>query len=302
MGDVEFNVTDSITAYGEALFNRRTTYVNAHDQYWSYRYGATDYAGNPNNSGDGGAAWATPGLNIEYSPTPVVEWNDEEVTVDYMRLVGGLRGDLGDIGPLSNLSWDVYVQHSDSQGEYTEQFVRADSISSTNYQMESCVGQTSPGATAVTNTGETVTVAGVPCVDVRWYDPGFLAGELTEGERNFLLGVDTGTTDYTQTTFEGFITGDVFELPQGPVGAAVGVFFQRDEINDRPSDTILTQNEFDGPQAGITTGEQETQSIYGEVSIPLLGDLPGIQSLNIIASGRYNEITSSHPRWPVADR
>jgi len=294
MGDVEFEVTDRITAYGEALFNRRTTRVNGHAQYWSYRYGATDYGGNPNNSGDGGADWIVPGNNIEYSPTPVVEWGDEEVTVEYMRLVGGLRGEIDDLGPFTNVSWDIYAQHSDSSGDYTEQFVRSDSIGSTNYQTASCVGQTSPGASATTNTGETVTVDGVPCVDVRWYDPGFLAGELTDGERTFLLGTDTGTTEYTQTTLDGFITGDVFDLPQGPVGAAIGMFYQRDEINDRPSDTTLAGNEFFGSSAGITIGEQETQSVYGEISVPVLGDLPGIQSLNIIASGRYNEITSTH--------
>lgn len=294
MGDVEFELTDRITAYGEALFNRRTTYVNAHDQYWSYRYGATDYAGNPNNTGDGGAAWLIPGLNIEYSPTPVVEWNDEEVTVEYMRLLGGLRGEIDDLGPFRNLSWDVYVQHSDSSGEYAEQFVRADSISDTNYQLDSCVGQTTSGASATTNTGETVTVDGVSCVDVRWFDPGFLAGNLTDAERGFLLGTDVGRTDFTQTTVDGYMTGDVYELPAGTVSAALGMFYQRDEILDRPSDTTLTGNEFFGSSAGITTGEQETQSVYGEISIPVFADIPGVQSLNIIASGRYNEITSSH--------
>lgn len=294
MGDVEYELTDNITAYGEFLFNRRSTYVNNHDQYWSYRYGATDYAGNPNLSGDGGENWLMPGLNIEFSPTPVVEWGDEEVTVEYMRLLGGLRGDLGDVGMFSNVSWDMYVQHSDSAGEYSEQFVRNDSIRSTNYQMASCVGQNSGGASATTNTGETVTVDGVSCVDVRWYDPSFLAGNLTDGERNFLLGTDTGSTDFTQTTFDGYVTGDVWELPQGPMSAALGIFYQRDEIMDRPSDTTLTGNEFFGSSAGITTGEQETQSIYGEVSIPLFGDLPLVQSFSVIASGRYNEITSSH--------
>ena len=293
MGDVEYEISDSVTAYGEALFNRRETYVNGHDQYWSYRYGFSDYGTTQTNfTGDEGVGWVSTAL--EYSPTPVVEWNDEEVVIDYFRLVGGLKGDFGEGGPFPGWSWDVYAQHSDSHGEYTEQFVRNDSIRSTNYQTDSCVGTTSPGATATTNTGETVTVAGVQCVDVRWFNPDFLGGDLTQGERDFLLGTDTGTTDFTQTTIEGFTTGDLFNLPAGKLSGAVGYFFQRDEITDRPSDTVLTGNEFRGSQAGITSGVQTTNALYAEASIPLLADKTLIDRLELIASGRFTQIRSEN--------
>ena len=103
MGDGEFELTPNVTAYAEALFNRRTTYVNAHDQYWSYRYGFSAYGTTQTNfTNDGGADWVSTAL--EFSPTPVVEWNDEEVVVDYMRLVGGLKGDFGEGGPFPGWS------------------------------------------------------------------------------------------------------------------------------------------------------------------------------------------------------
>jgi iron complex outermembrane receptor protein len=294
MGDVEFELTDTVTAYGEALFNRRTTHVNSHAQYWSYRYGFSDYGTTQANfTGDEGVGWVSTAL--EFSPTPVVEWGDETVDVDYFRLVGGLKGEFGDNMILPGWDWDIYAQHSDSHGEYTEQFIRNDSIRSTNYQTTSCVGDTTPGATATANNGETVSVAGVPCVDVRWFNPDFLAGELTDAERCFLLGTDTGFTDFTQTTIEGFVTGDVVDLPAGKVGAAFGAFFQRDEILDRPSDTTLTGNEFFGSSAGITSGVQKTNALYAEASIPLLADKPLMDRLELIASGRYTDITSEHP-------
>jgi len=294
MGDAEYELSNGMTAYAEALFNQRTTHVNSHAQYWSYRYGSTAvYNGNaPVNTNDEGIGWVS--SELEYSPTPVVEWGDEDVVVDYIRLVGGLKGDIGGTGTLSGWSWDVYGQHSDSHGEYTEQFIRNDSIRSTNYQTSSCVGDTSPGATSTLPSGEVVTVAGVPCVDVRWFNPDFLAGELTDAEANFLLGTDTGTTDFTQTTFEGFLTGDVIEAPAGSVQGALGAFYQRDEILDRPSDTTLTGNEFFGSSAGITTGVQTTKAVYGEVSIPLVRDKNFFDYLELSASGRYTEITSKH--------
>lgn len=293
MGDVEFELNNSMTAYAEGLFNRRSNYVNAHKQYWTYQYGATAiFAGVPNPAPidpgwDGPLSW--------FSPTPVVEHGDEEVTIDYMRFVGGLRGTFGEgFGPLSGWDWDTHVQYSDSHGEYWEQHVRADAIFPYNFATSSCVGSTSPGASATVN-GETVTIAGRPCVDVRWFDPNFLAGELNDAERNFLLDDDAGYTDYTQLTWEGFITGDLYELPAGTLGAAFGAFFQEDEIYDRPSDTTLTGNEFFGSSSGITEGSQKTSAVYAEFFVPILEGKPLVESLSATVSGRYSEITSEHP-------
>ena len=186
------------------------------------------------------------------------------------------------------------MQHSDSHGEYTEQFVRQDSIQDNWWTWSSCVGTTSSGASATTNTGESVSVDGVPCVDARWFDPNFLAGDLTAEERAFLLDEDTGTTDFTQTTVEGFVTGDVMDAPAGKIAAALGLFYQRDEINDRPSDSVLTGNVFQGSQAGITTGVQSTTAIYGELAIPLVADKPFFDNLEVSLSGRFSQITSKH--------
>ena len=68
------------------------------------------------------------GTHAWFSPTPVVDHGDERVEVDYWRVLGGLKGDFGEGGPFPGWTWDAYVQHSDSKGEYTNQFVRQDSI------------------------------------------------------------------------------------------------------------------------------------------------------------------------------
>ena len=57
---------------------------------------------------------------------------------------------------------------------------------------------------------------------MRWFDPNFLAGELTQGEIDFLLDEDTGRTDFTQTTIEGYVSGKVMDVPAGELGAALG--------------------------------------------------------------------------------
>ncbi len=298
MGDAEFELTDNITAYAEGLFNRRSNYVNGHQQYWTYQYGSNSAA--PWFGGNNlFAPLATPvypewgGAGVWFSPTPVVDHGDEEVEIDYYRLVGGLKGNFGDSGPLKNWDWDVYTQYSDSHGEYTEQFVRNDSIRDFWFLQSSCAGQTSGGASGDVN-GQTVTIAGRPCVDVRWFDPEFLAGNLTQAERDFLLDEDTGVTDFTQWTVEGYVTGDIVQGPAGAIQGAFGMFHQRDEITDRPSDTTLLGNEFFGSSAGITTGVQKTTALYGELSLPIVKDKPFFQDLSATVSGRYNEIKSLH--------
>lgn len=288
MADVEFELTDSVTAYAEALYNRRQTYQNAQKQYWTYQYGnnAVFSAGDPVIPNSVYPEWG--GTNVWFSPTPVVDHGDQETTIDYYRLVGGLTGEFGDSTPLAGWTWDAYVQHSKSEGEYWEQFVRQDSIESFWFQGTSCVGQTSSGATGE----DGANIPGVPCVDVRWFDPGFLAGELTQAERDFLLTSDTGQTDYTQTTVEGFLSGDVFTLPAGELSMAAGLFYQTDEIYDRPSDTILAGNGFSESNAGITEGSQDSVAIYGEARVPILSGMEFFEDLTAVVSGRYTEITS----------
>ena len=302
MADGEFELTDDVTVYGEALFNRRQVYTNALTQYWTYQYGQSAAA--PWFGGGDFSPLATPvypewgGAGLWFSPTPVVEHGDASTDIDYFRLVGGLTGDLGDGGPLPGWTWDVYAQYSDNAGEYTSQFVRNDSIQDFWFLTQSCVGSTSGGGSADTDGDgvDDVFVDGRPCTqDVRWFDPNFLAGDLNQAERDFLLDEDTGRTEFSQLTIEGYVTGDVIDLPAGKLKAALGYFFQQDEILDRPSDSVLVGNVFQGSQAGITQGKQKTSAIYGEASVPLVRDKAFFDNLEVILSGRYSEITSKAP-------
>ena len=89
-----------------------------------------------------------------------------------------------------------------------------------------------------------------------------------------------GKTDYTQTTIEGFVSGDLIKAPAGDIAAAVGVFYQRDEINDVPDDHVLAGNVWGSSSAGITAGAQSSKAIYGELSVPLAKGATFFESLN----------------------
>ncbi len=284
MADGDYQLTDSITAYGEFLFNRRVTKSDGYRQYWSYIYGEDAFGGtntNPIAAGWGGnAQW--------FSPTAITDRNDQETTVTYLRFVAGLKGDFGD-GILDGWSWDLYGQRSDSHGVYVADDIYADSINNYNFSLESCAGIN--GGMTTGSTGNGVTVAGRPCVDVPWFDPQLLAGNISKEVEDFLFLKTRGVTDYIQTTFEGFVTGDVYKLPAGNVSAAAGLYFQRDEIDDTPDDQLLAGNIW--LSAGsVTRGSQDSKAIYGELVVPLLADKPMFENLTLSGSGRYTDITS----------
>ncbi len=274
----EYELTDNLTAYGEVLLNRRDTEADGYRQYWSYIYsGDFDFGSlGTGTPGGGNPLSAAAGWTGEqwYSPTAITDRADQDVQVDYQRFVAGLRGDIND-----SWEWDFAVQYSNSDGEYAEEITFADSIFDFNFFGGSCVG-------------EVTSVRGAACVDVPWLDPDLLAGEVSQEVADYLFGVDVGNTEYTQTSVDGFVTGEAFDLPAGTVGVAVGFHYREDEINDVPGENTQAGNVFFGDEAGITAGEDSTTAFFTEVDVPLLADLPGVKSLTLNSSARYTDVDS----------
>jgi len=290
--DGEFSLTDNVTMYAEVLLNRRKTNVNGYRQFWSYKYNNDftffDYffnynyttvpgSGDPQSAGWTGAQWL--------SPTPITDHADNLIEVDYQRYVAGLRGDLK-----AGWNWEVSVQKSKSDGDYTSDQIFQDSIFDTNITFEGFDGV--PYVPVVTCVGTVSSVRGAPCVDIPWLDPAFLAGNVSQEVRDFLFGVEKGNTQYDQWSAEAFMSGPIFDLPAGPLSIAFGVHYQEDEIRDVPGEITLANNAWGTSSAGITAGSDTTQAIFAEVDVPLLRDLPMIDSLTLTASGRYTDVES----------
>lgn len=266
----DYALTDNIMLYGEALLNRRTTKTNGYRQFWSYVYNE-DWnfggfsGGSALSEGWTGAQWL--------SPTPITDHDGSKIVVDYRRFVVGLNGEIGD------WYWDIAYQNSHSDGSYKNKVIFKDAIDDFAFSTGSCVG-------------ETTSVRGVACVDVPWLDPQFLAGNITGDVRNFLFGEEEGDTVYKQQTLEASISGELYELPAGYVGAAFGASFQKDSIVDTPGDVTLAANAWGSSTAGITQGKADTKAFYGELNIPLLQDAPFAESLDLTMSGRYTDVSS----------
>lgn len=269
----DFQVTDNIDAYSELLLNRRDTKFVSYEQIWTYvyNYDSADWGGasDPFSQGWTGAQWL--------SPLAVSDHNDQDVTVDYIRFVAGLTGEFQS-GFLEGWNWDASFQYSNSDGEYMDEQVLEDSLELPFFRTGSCVGQVSP-------------ISNRDCVDIDWFDPDFLNGDISPEIRNFLFGVEIGRTKYIQKTLEGFVTGDLFEMPAGSAAVAIGFQYREDEISDRPGEITLAGNAW-GEGGDITVGDDNTTAFFGEIELPLLADKPFVEQLDFTGSARWTDVDS----------
>lgn len=283
-GDASVDFGEHVEFYAEGLWNRRETRQNGFRQFWDYMY--TEDWGGP------ASGFTGPGV---LSPTPITDHNSSGQKVEYWRAVGGLRGDFGSFLP--SWTWDGFVQYSKSTGRYTSDQIYQDAIDQ----------QTNYGFGGSCTLADLSSVRGVGCLPIDWTDPNFLAGNLTQAQRDYLFGVETGKTKYEQLNFEFSVTGNLIKLPAGNLAMAAGVAFRRDSIHDRPGDITYaliagadpsdpasyTNNAWGTSSSGITAGHNWTKEAFIELDVPIIYNTPFIEEFGISGSGRVTNITST---------
>jgi outer membrane receptor protein involved in Fe transport len=94
-----------------------------------------------------------------------------------------------------------------------------------------------------------------------------------------------------QLVVSGFLRGDLFNLPAGPVGYAAGAEYRRERSHDVPD--LLTQlGQTSGNATPATRGKFDVAELYGEVRVPILADLPFARSLDLNLAGRYSNYST----------
>ncbi|MGH8401825.1 MAG: TonB-dependent receptor domain-containing protein [Gammaproteobacteria bacterium] len=90
--------------------------------------------------------------------------------------------------------------------------------------------------------------------------------------------------DYTAN-----ITGDLFQMPAGPLGVALGTEYLENDGFDHPDSTTATGNT-SGNVSTPTDGKEWSRAEYVEFNIPLLADVPLFHSLNLDLANRWTQI------------
>lgn len=206
--------------------------------------------------------------------------------VDTIYLAGGARGEfnLGD----RPYYWDINFVDTETEAQQTTRgSFNIARIAQALGPLDQCAG------------------AANGCVPLDLFSG---AGGITDEMLGFIgfFGVDTSKQN--MTSISGNITGDLFDLPAGPVGFAGGYEY-RDLSGRFQPDSVIVAGESNGVPALPTSGSYDVDELYGEVVIPLLSEVPGFQQLDFTAALRYSDFstfgsettTKFGLRWAVTD-
>ncbi len=107
-------------------------------------------------------------------------------------------------------------------------------------------------------------------------------------------------TEMRQDVAEANFTGDLFTLPAGTLGAALGASWRKNQYEWRPDDQ-LTRPSTNYPiglfPTSRTGGETRVSEIYGELLVPVLANVPGFRQLNLEVGARWSDYNTAGSIW-----
>jgi iron complex outermembrane receptor protein len=131
------------------------------------------------------------------------------------------------------------------------------------------------------------------CVAANLFAPSLLAFPIgdfeTQAERDYIMGPRRFKTVYEQVVLSAFATGDLFELPAGPVGAVFGIEWREDKIDSRPDDVAANGLLYGFFSDRGAVGSKWIREAFAEIDIPLMADKPWVRELNLNISGRVTD-------------
>lgn len=202
---------------------------------------------------------------------------DNRQTVDFVKIGGGLRGDLTFF---PDWRYDFYVSKSWSDGEYATETFLTDRLAASADVVQNPDGSFScrssrPG-----------------CVAMPALTPSVVSGNLSNAYRDWITDTVVGTTKFRETTFAFAADGPLFRLPGGQAQIAIGAEYRDASIDDTPPIDSQIGNLFNLTSATPTRGSDSVWEVFGEINLPLLADVPGAYRLNINGSARYTDYES----------
>ncbi|WP_435418386.1 TonB-dependent receptor [Parerythrobacter aurantius] len=250
--------------------------------------------------------------------------NDIDVVQEQIRAVVGVRGDAPIFGP--SWTFDTSLVYSRAKGVSSRTGIREDRLAlalgldpTADYNGDGIVDNNGDGiaddydsnlnvfgffgdpqwigvcnSARLANPGlaaPDLNAAG--CVPVNLFAPSVLTGAVgdfaTQAERDYIFGKRVFNTIYKQITWNAFLTGDLFELPGGTVGAVLGAEYRRDEINSRP-DIVASNGLFWGFFSDLgAVGDKEIKEVFGELDLPIVAGIPGFEELDVKLAGRITD-------------
>ena len=123
---------------------------------------------------------------------------------------------------------------------------------------------------------------GVPCADILGF------GDITPEVLDYILFTMIGTGGNEQISLLANVSGELFDLPAGPVYAAAG-YENRKDKGWRNPDSLVVIGAANTNAADPISGTVKSDELYVEASLPLLAGLPLAESVNLDLAFRYSD-------------
>jgi len=206
--------------------------------------------------------------------------------------VNWLRGLVGMSGELSgSWTWDANIGYGASHGTYSSPQMLIDRIVNSLDIVQT--GEDEYACRQDFDYNQTDANAGSVCVPFNPYEiiaqglnsPGLFPQDLL----NYITSVEVGETTYDQKSASAYVTGDLFNMPAGPVGAVLGAEIRRESIKDTPSSSSQNANLWGYSSSGITQGTDTVKEYFAEIELPLVRDAAAAKDLTLSLAARYSD-------------
>lgn len=246
---------------------------------------------NPFTYNNGASFFGYGVVPIIASPT---QRSDVDVEIQQTRLLTGLRGDLGFIGAPG---WDFesFVSYTRSMGYSSRGAVLEERL-----RLSLATTRFDGGGNLICGDPTYVDLFGFldpeNCVPVDMfapslyiYDPQTGPQWATQAEADFLTGERTVTTKVDELVAGAFVTGPLFNMPDGEVSAVFGWEFREIGL-DSGVDTVAALGLAAGFFADqLSQGSVNLNEFYTELSFPLLRGRPFAEDLTFDIAGRLTD-------------
>ncbi|MEE8118192.1 MAG: TonB-dependent receptor [Gammaproteobacteria bacterium] len=192
---------------------------------------------------------------------------------DAGRILVGLRGDL----PIESWTFDAY--YSEAQSNVVENLTAFTS----DIRLQAALNATTD------SNGNPVCIDPTGgCVPISLFGLGALPADA----KRFVSPAASVSRETEQTIVSASATGDIFELPAGPVALAVGYEYREEKAFSRP-DAIIQSGELGpGNDEFPVIGEFDVTEFYAEALIPLVADAPLAQSIELELAFRASDYST----------
>ncbi|UAJ11508.1 TonB-dependent receptor plug domain-containing protein [Glacieibacterium megasporae] len=117
------------------------------------------------------------------------------------------------------------------------------------------------------------------------------AGSVTPAMLNYIGFTEHDRSNQALFDYTANVSGDLFDLPAGPVGVAAGYEHRYQYGSFNPDPIIVAGLGADIP-AQPASGHYSTNEVYGEIRVPIVKDVPFLYSLEADGSVRYADYST----------